>query len=310
MIDVIGVGDADVDIYLDVDHIPGRDEKLLARRVDLHPGGMVANFLVALRRLGTPCGFHGPVGDDDFGRRVLDSLAANGVDIRGAVIKPGGQTYFCTVMLDESGEKSLVVAPTDCLFPQPEDIDGAVIAQARHLHTTAAVIPTATKAVRFAREHGLTVSLDLESSNARHPDTPALLADVDVLFANQGAVQLLSHSGSAEEAAERLLKYGPSIVCVTMGAAGALVVSAAGQMQVEAFPVTVVDSTGAGDCFAAGFVHGFLRGWSLSTTAIVASAVGAISVTRRGGHAGAPTGDEVRAFLAARSRDLPELLQP
>ncbi|HBY93139.1 MAG: carbohydrate kinase family protein [Ardenticatenaceae bacterium] len=307
--EVIGVGDADVDIYLDVDHIPGRDEKLLARRVDLCPGGMVANFLVALCRLGTTCGFHGPVGDDEFGRRVLDSLAANGVDISGAVVKPGGQTYFCTVMLDESGEKSLVVAPTDCLFPQPEDVDAEVIAQACHLHTTAAVIPTASKAVRIAKQHGLTVSLDLEASNARHPDMPALLADVDVLFVNQGALRLLNNSGSPQEVAERLLEYGPSVVCVTMGAAGALVASADGSLQVAVFPVTVVDSTGAGDCFAAGCVHGFLKGWPLSATATFASAVGAISVTQRGGHTGTPTADEVRAFLASRGYDLAQWLQ-
>lgn len=307
--DVIGVGDADVDIYLDVDHIPGRDEKVLARSISFYPGGMVANFLVALSRLGTSCGFHGPVGDDEFGCMTLADLAANGVDTSGAVIKPGERTYFCAVMLDSSGEKALVVAPTSCLFPHAEDVSEQWIARARHLHTTAAIIPTAVKATRLARQHGLTVSVDVEpSTGSQKADLQPLLSQVDVAFVNQRAVRLLGDADSLEDAAHRITGYGPKIVCVTMGAQGALVATEAEVFRTEAFPVKAMDTTGAGDCFAAGFVHGFLKGWPLHQTAIFASGLGALSVTKRGGHADLPSRGEVMAFLAARGVPLPDQL--
>lgn len=304
-VDVIGAGDADVDIYLDVDHVPGQDEKVLARSLQFHPGGMVANFLVALRRLGTSCGFHGPVGDDEFGRMTLDDLAANQVDITGAVRKPGERTYFCIVMLDDSGEKSLVVAPTSCLFPQPNDVSEQHITRARHLHTTAAIVPTAIKATRLAKQHGLTVSMDIEPSAAQKGmELPSLLASVDLLFINQRAVKFLGKTDAPEEAAQNILNYGPEIICVTMGEAGALVVSRETVLQAKAFPVNVVDSTGAGDCFAAGFVHGYLQGWPLSQIVPFASAVGALSVMQRGGHTNSPTYHQVVTFLSDRGVQL------
>lgn len=298
---VIGVGDADVDIYLDVDHLPGRDEKILARELAFHPGGMVANFLVALSRLGISCGFHGPVGDDEFGGMVMASMSSQGVDTSGTVVKPGERTYFCTVLLDSSGEKALTVAPTNCLSAQPEDISEAVIAQARHLHTTAANMSAAIKAARLAKQHGLTVSMDIEPDNAaRITDFNPLLAQVDIAFVNQRAVKFLGESDSLEAAALQVLSYGPQIVCITMGANGSLAVSAAETFRANAFPVQVVDSTGAGDCFAAGFVYGFLMGWPLAQTATFASAVGALSVTHRGGHSNLPNLAQVMTFLADR----------
>jgi ribokinase len=298
-VDVIGVGDADIDIYLDVTRIPGRDEKVLARSVHLCPGGMVANFLVALRRLGTTCGFHGPVGDDEFGRLTLADLAANEVDTSGAVVKPGERTYFCVVMLDQSGEKALVVAPTGCLFPQPDDVSEEWIARARHLHTTAAIVPTVAKAIRLAKQHGLTISMDIEPSAAGdRAELWPLLTQVDLLFVNQRALKFLCDRDSPREAAKLITSRGTGTVCVTMGQAGSLVANSAISFRAETFSVPVVDSTGAGDCFAAGFVHGFLNDWPLHQTATFASAVGALSVIQRGGHTGAPTFRQVTEFLA------------
>lgn len=304
--DVIGVGDADVDIYLYVDHIPGWDEKILARRMELYPGGMVANFLAALGRLGTVCGFHGPVGDDDYGRMTLADLKASGVNITGAVVKSGEQTYFCSVMLDASGEKALIVAPTSCLFPTPDDVSENTIAQARHLHTTAATVATAEKAVRLAKRHGLSVSLDLEPSAAQQGVKIAgLVSMVDLLFVNERALALLGDPVEPERIARAVLSRGTKIVCVTSGKNGSATFTATDTFRTAAFQVPVVDTTGAGDCFAAGFVHGYLKGWSLPQTATFASAVAALSIGGHGGHAAAPRVAEVAAFLRERGIDTP-----
>jgi ribokinase len=300
--EVIGVGDADIDIYLDVDHIPTRDEKMLAQSFSYHPGGMVANFLVALSRLGTACGFHGTVGDDDFGHKTLKHMEVNDVDIQGAIIKPDSATYFCVVMLDESGEKALIVAPTDAIFPKPEELSESVIGSAKHLHTTANLKPTVLKALRLARQHGLTVSVDIERDQLdQFEDLQSLLSLIDLVFVNKMAAGHIAGEVSNAEAAQKILSFGPEIVCVTLGAAGSHVAAQGIAMDVDPFPVKVVDSTGAGDCFAAGFVHGYLKGWPMKKTAVFASAVGALSVTNRGGSSNTPTTEDVYEFLKQRN---------
>jgi sugar/nucleoside kinase (ribokinase family) len=293
---VLGVGDAAVDIYLEVDHIPGPDQKVMARNVDRHPGGMVANFLVAFRRLGLPCGFNGVVGDDELGRQTLDDLAANGVDLDAAIVRPGGTTYFCVILLDASREKALVVAPTDCLWPQPDDVSEAAVRRARHVHTTNGNIGTAIRATALAKRHGLSVSLDVEAA-AETDELRHLLGEVDLLFVGPEAARASTDVHDLEEATDQLLRMGPRVVCLTMGAAGSLVATSAGQVRAPAYAVPVVDSTGAGDCFAAAFVHGYLSRWPLDQAARFASAAGALAVTRTGGHGGAPTMDELTSFI-------------
>jgi len=298
---VVGVGDADVDIYLDVDHLPGRDEKELARRVELHPGGMVANFLVALARLGTPCAFHGPVGEDEYGLLALAHLRQNGVDTTWALVKPGERTHFCVVMLDNSGEKALIVAPTACLFPRPGDVSEDCLRSASHLHTTGADPETAARAIRLAKTHGASVSIDVEpSAAAQFARLEPLLADVDIAFVNQRAVHLLGGSDSSEQCARHLVNRGVGIACITMGERGAFVANRSSAFHTPAFPVKVVDSTGAGDCFAAGFVHAYLQRWPLARAATLASAMGAWCVGQRGGSSHTPTWQEVTEFIEKR----------
>jgi len=299
--DVIGLGDADIDIYLDVDRIPGRDEKVRAKKLSRYPGGMVANFLVVLRRLGTTCGFHGPLGDDEFGRLVMANLIANEIDTRGVIIRPGGRTYFCVILLDGSGEKALVVAPTDCIYPEPGDLSESLIAEARHLHTTVDNIETAGHAIDIAAQHGLTVSIDVEPSAVEHyRELWPLLAHVDLVFIKEPSLLSLTRGDRLETALPMLLEHGVKTVCVTKGGEGVLVANGTEKTAVAGFPVPVVDSTGAGDAFAAAFVHAFLRNWPLVEAATFASAVGAMIVSHYGGHEGAPTTEEVHSFLASR----------
>ena len=104
--------------------------------------------------------FHGPLGDDFYGKMALDDLKANNVGIEGAVCKENGETYFCIVMLDSTGEKSLIVVPTDCISPSKEDLSEQVISSARHMHTV--YFDDVESAVDIAKAKGLSVSIDIE----------------------------------------------------------------------------------------------------------------------------------------------------
>lgn len=296
---VVGVGDAGVDLYFEVDHIPSADGKVLARDAIRVPGGMVANFLVACRRLGLACGFNGVVGDDEFGRLTIDDLAANGVDVDAVAVRRGGTTYYCAVLLGPGGEKALIVAPTDCIVPAPADVSETAIRRARHLHVTGSGIETAAAAVALAKTHGLTVSLDVEeSAGARWDDVVELVRSVDLLFVGAEPAFALTGTGELGAAADALLRLGPRLVCLTLGSAGSLVATPETALRMNAYNVTVVDSTGAGDAFAAGIVHGCLDAWPLERTARFATAVAALNVLQRGGHQGAPRLADVERFLA------------
>lgn len=296
--DIVGYGDADVDIFLSVDHLPARDEKVLAKNYSFHEGGMVANTVVALSRLGRSVGFHGRIGDDAFGRMALANLEENKVDTRGVIVKPDGHTFFCVVLVDSSGEKALVSAPTDCRERHPADISEEYIAEARHLHTTAIFMSAATKAINIAKKHGLTVSLDVDAGTAKQTKKLwALLSKVDLLFINKRGACLLGDSDSIEVAAYNLVNRGAKIVCVTLGKEGSFTATADRSFSTKAFDVEVVDTTGAGDCFAAGFIHGFFSNWPLDYVTTFASAVSAISIKSFGGHTGSPTLKEVLSFL-------------
>jgi ribokinase len=295
---VIGVGDADIDIYLDVDRIPGRGEKLIAKNVELHPGGMVANFLVALARLGMDCKFHGPVGEDQFGQLSLDHLQQNDVDITDAVIKKHGATYFSLVMLDPSREKALIVAPTDCLYLMPDEISEKAISSAQHVHTTAIYEPTTTKVINLGKKHGLTVSLDIEPNQLSSYDAfRPLLISTDLVIVNHMAALPLTQKSTYEEALWELINLGSKVACITFGAEGSIITDGAQVFRVDAIPVEVVDSTGAGDCYAAGCVLGFLNQWPIETIVKYASAVSAISVGHRGGRSNTPSHQDVVDFL-------------
>ncbi len=296
--DVIGVGDADIDIYLSIEHIPTNDEKIRASNYAFHPGGMVVNTLVALSRLGRSCGYHGRIGDDAFGSMVSANLRKNRVDTRGLIVRKGSQTFFCVILLDGSGEKALITAPTGCEQSDPDEISENLISQAVHLHTTAFYLPTALRAITLAKTYGLSVSLDVDAGNSvNNEDLINILSQIDIIFLNRRGAAKFGNTSKADDAAHRIAALGAKMVCVTLGEEGSIVATVNKTIHTPAIPVEAVDTTGAGDCFAAGFIHGYLANWPLSYTCGFANAVAAINITQVGGHAGAPKLEAVKKFM-------------
>lgn len=297
--DVLGVGDADVDLFLATPSLPGHDEKVLGRLLGEFPGGIVANFCHAAARLGARTALATVVGDDAYGGMALAGLRRAGVNLDLTRVKRGGRTYFCVVFLDATGEKALTVVETDCMAPRPDDVDLERFARARLVHLMASNLEDTIRFARAAKTRGALVSLDVEPTTVGADPTrfDELLASVDLVFPNLAGLRRLA-AGDELAGARRLLARGPRLVVVTMGAAGCLVVSTDGTARVPAIRVPVVDTTGAGDCFNGAFVAAYLRGWEPARCARFASAAAAIAVQQVGGQTGAPTWVEVEGFLA------------
>jgi ribokinase len=299
MFDVVGVGDLDVDIYIELDKIPGHDEKILSNKHHYHIGGMVANSIVALSRLGKKCILHAPVGDDYYGKLAIAGIESNFVNTSGVVMKPKGTTYFCLVMLDNSGEKSLIVNPTDCMALNSEDIKQDVISSAKHMHTI--LFDNVETAIGISRSNNMSISIDIEPSMLKGQDEKRIkniIEKVDIVFLGEEAAEIIGNAKSPTKNAQAINSLGSNIVCVTQGSKGGIISAQGNLEEYFAYKGAVIDTTGAGDCFAAGFIYGYLEKWEIQKSAQFASAVAAIKTMSYGGHDGAPDLDEVTRFMS------------
>lgn len=301
-LDLLVVGDIDVDIYLQVPRLPGVGEKVRGQLVGLRPGGVAANVAVAARRLGLHSGVHGVIGDDEHGHMTRAALEREDVDTRALVVDPTATTFLCVVHLDSSGEKALTLADTGCLFPSREQLDLEALRTSAYVHAAPFDLEVAARAIEVAAAAGAFTSVDLEpgSIGRGRDDLTRLLVNVDLCFVNHHAAQQLSPTGDPHDAIAELHELGPAVVVLTMGDQGATVSDGATVTSVVGVPAQVVDSTGAGDAFCAAFLAAHRAGRTLDRAAREAVTAGALACGGIGAQTAAPTRAELDAFLERR----------
>jgi ribokinase len=288
------VGDIDMDLILRVPAPPGRDAKVDGRRVAQTPGGMAANVAVAARRLGTPTRLLGAVGDDAMGREAMRALAGEGLDLMHVAVRPGEATFFCVIMVDDGGEKSLVKVMSPAYLPRADELTPAAFAGVDHVHLTFARPDLARLAVDRAREAGAAVSLDLEAAD--------LGEETGMLAALVGSVDLLFLSAATRRVVEaRLGPLTPEAaraVVTTRGSEGAFLERDGRRTRVAGHVRRLTDTSGAGDAFAGAFLHAALSGAGDGEALRFANAAAALSTRAYGAQGGSPVRAEVEAFLA------------
>lgn len=299
-LEVIGLGEVVIDLIAAIPRYPEPDEKIFATKCEKHPGGVTANFCVALSRLGVKAGFIGGVGEDADGRFLRSVFKREKVDASCVVTRKDCLTPLNFVTVTPDGQKTIVQSPYMLsVFPGPDELDLDYVASAKVLHTTALRVDTAERAMRHARKHGVTTSFDLEKHVAvyGYPKLKPLVKLTDILLPNKMGALNLTGANNLTQAAEKLLSLGPKLVVITCGEKGCLIKSERETLEVPAFKVTAVDTTGAGDAFNAGFIAGILEGWDVRSAASFANAVAAIKITHVGAQAGLPTREEVVKYL-------------
>lgn len=297
--DVVGLGDCDVDIFIQIEHLPAWGEKRPADLIGIEGGGVAANFCCAASTLGLRTALMSTVGGDEFGRTAVASVRGFGVDVAGIVVKTGVSTYFSTSCLDGRGEKALTIIRTPAFFPAWADLDQRKLTQGRALHIAPFDLTVATRAASMARQAGVVVSIDLEPAMIAGGlgDVTGLLRATDILFINDLAAAQLFGADQPEAAARELLKLGPTTVAVTRGPRGVYARTAREECDIPAYPVEVADTTGAGDSFNAAFLGERLRGASLDQATRFAAAAAALSITAVGARSRLPTRRHVTRFL-------------
>jgi sugar/nucleoside kinase (ribokinase family) len=270
-------------------------------------------------RLGLRTAFVGVVGDDPFGRFMLEALDGAGIDTSGCRIDPTMPTG-ATVVLSHGSDRASMTALGAMDRLRADDIPRELLAAARHLHVGSTYLQPALAAdlpelFAEARSLGLTTSFDCnwDSTETWGDGIDPLLREADLFLPNLEEARRITARTAAPAAAGEIIRRAtvgresgrPFTLAVKHGAGGAVAMRGTWEYEVAeaaVLPVDVVDTTGAGDSFDAGFLYGTLAGWSLRDTLDLAIACGSLSVLGIGGTAAQPTLESARAALAAAGR--------
>ncbi len=283
--DLVVVGDASVDHYVQVPHLATSDNKAIGRYLGAFGGGMSANLAAAAAAQGVRTRLITKVGTDAEGPAELRALTLHGVDTSASVQDPEHRTWMCFVQLDETGEKALIGADTGIKIPHLEELEAGAVQGGRIVAPLADDLVWATGVAQHAVDGGAQVAIDLEP-DAFGPDDPrlhTLLGHTDYVFLNSASARKF-HPDSHEAAAEQLHALGPGTVVVSRGEQGAYC-SVAGDAAFTAHgasDVPVVDTTGAGDALAGAFLAGVLQGHPAETCLRTAVALATACVTQVG----------------------------
>jgi len=302
---LVVLGNINIDFVLRAERMPAPGENLLADELRFIPGGKAANQAVAAARLGAQVAAIGRVGRDPFGPQLVANLEREGVDVTHVVLDQEATTGAAFVAVSPSGQNSILSALGANLRCSPEQVDGAeeLISAADCLLVQLGVpLQTVDRGLELARRHDTPVALDPTPIRG---DLPARLGEATILTPNESEATHLTgipvrDAPSAAAAGRILRERGIAIVVVKLGAAGAVIVDQHGERVVPGFPVEPVDTTGAGDAFAAGLAASWASGQTVDEAARYASAVGALACTVLGAQPSLPTAEAVRVFLAER----------
>ena len=276
---VVVVGSINVDLVALVDHIPAPGESVLGTRFMRAHGGKAGNAAAALGRLGIHTSIVGCIGADEFGTESRAGLEAAGVDVSQLLVHDTATTGVALIFVDPQGE-NVVGSVSGANFELTPDLleqqfDAIEQEPAALLINLEVPMPTVTRAVELAHARGWKVVMNPAPSRTL-PDE--LLAKLDVLTPNAGEVDAV-HVGGIDG----VLATGCGAVVITRGAQGARIHRAGlAEVDVPAFDVDVVDTTGAGDAFSAALTGWLATGASLEESVEVAAAAGAITVQAAG----------------------------
>jgi sugar/nucleoside kinase (ribokinase family) len=287
-LDCIVAGDIVVDLLMDGVIQPEIDKEKLVTGMEIALGGSGGITAHNLARLGARTGFIGVVGKDAFGQFIEARMTRAGVDLA-CLRREASDKTGISLWLSEKLQRAAITYSGTLAMLRAKDIPDDYLKNARHLHIGHYFLLThlhkdAARLFKKAKALGLTTSVDCNYDPAETWDSGLfdVLRYTDIFFPNENEARLLTKKRTPEAAARELNQLAATVV-VKLGAKGALVCNRETTFRVPAKKTRVVDATGAGDSFNAGFLARFLRGASLRESAMGGIEAGARCVAQVGG---------------------------
>jgi fructokinase len=306
--DIIGIGNAIVDVISPADHAflskhdmhPGSMALIDAARAELiyaamppgqeRSGGSAANTCAVAAALGARVAYLGKVAEDALGEVFRSDITASGVHFPSVPLAAGAPTARCLILVTQDGQRTMNTFLGACVAFGEADVDAALIAESAVLYLEGYLFdPPAAQAAfraaaRAARSAHRKVALSLSDPfcvNRHRAPFLDLLADVDILFANETEICSLFEANDFAGAAEAARNTVP-LAALTQSEAGSLILRGSESVRVAAEPTNVVDSTGAGDAYAAGFLAAFTKGHDLAACGRLGSLAAAEVISHYG----------------------------
>ncbi|MGW5654339.1 carbohydrate kinase family protein [Streptomyces humi] len=290
-----------------VDAIPEGQGATLVEDIRMTAAGTAGGTALTLAKLGATVQTTGAIGADATGDMLVRLLRGAGIGTEFLARRTDTNTSASVLPISSTGDRpSLHLLGANVTYGL-DDVPWDAIAESGHLHLGGPEligVEVAARILHFAKEHGVTTSVDLLAPGVfgSFEQIAAALPHIDLLLPNDDQVLGFSEEDDLVAGAKKLVGAGAGLVAVTRGADGALLVTADGTETVPAFEIDVVDTTGCGDAFSAGFVYGIGLGRAPFESAVLGNAVAALVAQGLGSDHGDFDLDAADAFAAGGAR--------
>ncbi len=307
-VEVYSIGRINIDVCLRVDHFPEQEDHLISNRGCISAGGSAANFAVQLARLGVKTGLISCVGNDTHGEEILRDLSRVGVDTSNVLVLENQPTGIFVAIIDKKGKRRVISLPGANRFIEKHIIDESLLGKATVVHMTSGFPMMAKQAAEIATLNGIIFSYD-PGHNAGNVNFEEILPHTDLLFVNRQELKEYIGIEPREQQLRRFAKTFPGILIVKLGDKGAIATDGFEYCTSQPFPVKAVDTLGAGDSFAAGFIAAWSRSERIEQALHFANAVASFTVQSQGAQNGQPTLDAVASLLAKHNISINSILR-
>jgi len=298
-VDLVGVGLNATDTLIPLAAFPARGSKVEYRNAFVMPGGQAATTVIACRTWGLSTRYVGKLGEDDAGRLHREAFAHAGVEAQLITVR-GAASPQSFILVDDGGERTVLCRRDERLLLQPDDLRREWIVNARALHVDGYETAAATLAAQWAHAAGIPVIADLDEL---YTGVEELIENVDYLIVSRDFPCRLMADPDIESALRRMqLRFGCTLTAATLGEGGVLAWDGRQFHHRPAYRVPVVDTTGAGDIFHAGFIYGLLQGWDLDRKLDFACAAAAMNCMAAGARGGIQSVEAIENLMAATPR--------
>jgi sugar/nucleoside kinase (ribokinase family) len=298
-VDVVGVGLNATDTILQLSEFPECGSKVEYDSELVMPGGQVATTVVACQTWGLSTRYVGKLGDDDAARLHAREFTRMGVE--GQLIHvPGATSARSLILVDRRGERTVLCRRDERVTLRPEELKREWIVNARALHVDGHDTAAATVAAGWARAAGVPVVADLDDI---YPGVDALVEKIDYLVASRDFPGRLTGESNLKTALREIqTRYGCVLTAATLGPDGVLAWDGDRFHYAAAYRVPVVDTTGAGDIFHAGFIYGLSQGWALERQLDFSCAAAALNCMHEGARGGIRSVEAIETLMATTPR--------
>jgi len=299
------LGDINIDAIMPVEFYPRPGEIAFSEQVRLNLGGAVTNTAIMLARLGLPIRLISCTGKDEWGKMALDQLAAEGINLSYVKKAPSHHTGLVFIAVTRDGERTIFSCRGANIALRSENIQPVMLENVQLLHLTGysflqspqreASIYTAT----LAKEMRIPISIEIGPEPARlcRDDMLNLLPDLSICVIGLEESYTLFGLSEPLEALNALRNFGVQCAAVKLSDEGCYIGWQNCQLHTLAFQVNTVDTTGAGDSFAAGILYSWLNDFSPNAMSIFANTLGALATTRYGAGVNLPSSENITSFL-------------